>query len=100
MGTGVQSISKGAFTIFRSPSVYIYDLEAWMQIDFADILSTPVNHGPLYINGTQVTSITVPSSITEIKANVFARFPESVTNISLHSQITDIERMLFPDAAV
>lgn len=99
VGTGLQTVGSQAFLQYSTtPSVYISDLAAWLQIDF-DYGSNPMNGGPLYINGTQATSITVPSSVTQIKDYALQGCPSTVTRITLHSQITAIGNSAFRECS-
>lgn len=52
--------------------VDITDLAAWCKISFPGPTSNPLSvAGNLYLNGTKITALTVPSSITEIKDYAF-----------------------------
>lgn len=52
--------------------VDITDLAAWCKISFPGPTSNPLSvAGNLYLNGTKITELTVPSSITEIKDYAF-----------------------------
>lgn len=76
--------------------VNITDLSAWCGIDFktaesgSDISSNPLRTAHrLYMNGTQITNLVIPSDVTEIKPYVFYSasgftsvvIPDSVTTI-------------------
>ena len=74
--------------------VNITDLSAWCGIDFktsgSDISSNPLSTANrLYMNGTQITNLVIPSDVTEIKPYVFYSvsgftsvvIPDSVTTI-------------------
>lgn len=74
--------------------VNITDLSAWCGIDFktsgSDISSNPLSTANrLYMNGTQITNLVIPSDVTEIKPYVFFSasgftsvvIPDSVTSI-------------------
>ena len=52
--------------------VDITDLEAWCNIVFANGDSNPLRSaGKLYLNGTRITALTIPTSVTEIKNYAF-----------------------------
>ncbi len=84
-GRGVKNIGKDIFRI--SPAeVHIKDLAYWCNIDSQDDV---LNGSKLFINGEDIYGLTIPSSVTEIKANSFTgcsnlnyiTIPESVTTI-------------------
>ena len=85
-GRGVKNIGKYIFHI--SPAeVHIKDLADWCNIDSQDDV---LNGSKLFINGEDISyGLTIPSSVTEIKANSFTgcsnlnyiTIPESVTTI-------------------
>lgn len=52
--------------------VDITDLEAWCNIVFANGDSNPLRSaGKLYLNGTRITALTIPTSVIEIKNYAF-----------------------------
>lgn len=75
------SIGQNAFSgCWAMESLYISDLTAWCNIDFGTYDSSPfsrngylnyVGGGDLYVNGTKVTTLTIPDGITEIKHHAF-----------------------------
>jgi hypothetical protein len=83
-------------------SVYISDLEAWCNIDFGTYDSSPfsrngysnyVGGGDLYVNGTKVTTLTIPDGVTEIKNHAFYGFA-GITSIDFN-QVTSIGNEAF-----
>ena len=70
----VGSMGSWAFTDCSGlTSVYIEDIEAWYEIDFELVDSNPLyNAHHLYLNGTEITNLSIPSSIEVIKKNTFA----------------------------
>ena len=53
-------------------SVYISDISVWCRIDFSNSHANPMYYGAkLYLNNTKVTTLTIPSNITEIKDETF-----------------------------
>ena len=92
----VISIGDYAFyNCFRLTRVNITDLEAWFRISFSDYESNPLycaHH--LYLNNTEITSITVPSSITKI--NDYALYgASSITSITIPDGVTSIGNYAF-----
>ena len=75
------SIGQNAFSgCWAMESLYISDLTAWCNISFGTYDSSPfcrngyliyVGGGDLYVNGTKVTTLTIPDGVTEIKNHAF-----------------------------
>ncbi|MDD6357453.1 MAG: leucine-rich repeat protein [Bacteroidales bacterium] len=75
------SIGQNAFSgCWAMESLYISDLTAWCNISFGTYDSSPfcrngyliyVGGGDLYVNGTKVTTLTIPDGVTEIKHHAF-----------------------------
>ena len=65
---GLESVSEDAFLGCRALSgVYIEDLAAFLRISFADADANPLTVGhSLYLGGTLVSELTVPTSVTEL----------------------------------
>ena len=101
---GVTSIGEDAFNCCDSlTAVHISSLEAWCNIDFANSNANPLYTNNLYLNGSLVTELTIPNSVTAIKNSTFfgcssftaITIPEGVTSIgdeafSFCSNLTDI----------
>ena len=95
IGNNVSSIGDNAFEDCTSlRRVDISDLSAWCKISFSDdnINANPLHYGAkLYLNGRELTDITIPSDITEIKNFTFygctsltgVTIPDSVTSIGV-----------------
>ncbi|MBR5104847.1 MAG: leucine-rich repeat protein, partial [Alistipes sp.] len=92
----VTKIGKDAFKgCYRLKSVHISDLSAWCKIEFADILSTPLRNGTsLYLKGRLVTSLTIPTDITEIKPYAFMDC-FSLTSVTIPNSVTKIGSFAF-----
>ena len=70
------NIGRGAFdggVTGSNTSVYITDLEAWFNIYFYWWTSNPLSPsgGKLYLNGEEVTELTVPEGVTKINSFAF-----------------------------
>lgn len=53
-------------------AVYISDLSAWCDIWFESMTSNPLYHGHrLYLNGTELTELVIPSDVKNIRNYVF-----------------------------
>ena len=89
--SSVTKIGKDAFYWCSSlKSVHISDLSAWCKIDFASYSSNPLDFAKhLYLNDELVTSLTIPTNITEIKQFAFSDY-DSLTNITIPDSVTSI----------
>lgn len=99
----VTSIEQNAFYgCYAMESLYITDLAAWCNVEFGvSVEATPfmrnnynsgsteyLGGGNLYLNGTLVTTLTIPDGITEIKNLTFFGC-SSITSIDFN-QVTTI----------
>ena len=91
IGNGVTEIGGWAFRDCRSLTrVDISDLSAWCKISFGDIYANPLYNGAkLYLNGSELTDITIPSDITEIKKSAFCGCT-SLTSVTIGNSVTTI----------
>ena len=106
----VTSIGKSAFSGCTSLTrVDITDLSAWCKISFGSDYANPLYYAKkLYLNGSELTDITIPSDITEIKAYAFyncssltsVTIPDSVTSIgeSAFSSCSNLTSVTIPDS--
>ncbi len=91
IGKRVTSIDDDAFRGCTSLTrVDITDLSAWCKISFGGYYANPLNNGvKLYLNGSELTDITIPSDITEIKAYAFYGCT-SLTSVTIPDSVTSI----------
>ena len=107
----VTSIGSSAFNgCSNLTSVYYNgDISDWCNIDFYNGTSNPLCNGAkLYINNTEVTEVTIPSDISEIKNYTFCgcsslksvTIPDSVTSIgnSAFRNCNSLTSITIPDS--
>ena len=87
----VTSIGDNAFSGCTGlTAIHITNLSAWCNIDFSNDNSNPLfNAKNLYINGEKVSSLVIPSGITEIKQYAF-RDCTNLTSITIPNSVTTI----------
>lgn len=102
--------NRAFFECFNLIDVYITDVEAWLNIEYAEFSSHP-NSEPdsvvhiLDANGNEVTELVIPAEMTAIPNDVFKNFtgltsviiPDSVTSIgdAAFSGCTNLKNVYF-----
>ena len=73
------------------PDLYITDLSSFCKIEFNNNYSSVFNARwtDLYVNNTQVTDLTIPTDITELKAYTFYN-ALTITGVTIPSTVTSI----------
>ena len=96
IGNSVTSIGDLAFYCCSSLTrVDITDLSAWCKIKFDYYDANPLCYGAkLYLNGSELTNITIPSDITEIKDYTFDGCT-SLTSVTIPDSVTSIGERAF-----
>ena len=97
MSESVTKIEENAFSGCSGlTKVNISDLDAWFKISFSgSSASNPLYYSHhLYLNNTELTEITIPSSITKINANVLAG-ASAITSVTIPDGVTSIESSAF-----
>ena len=100
IGKGLKSVGAYAFEECKSlERVEISDLTAWCGIEFSDNMSNPLNYGAsLYLNDTQITELTIPSNVFEVKNFAFYGCA-SVTSVTIPSRVSAIGESAFAKCA-
>ena len=94
----IKSIGTAGFGVNEAEtdftSVYISDLAAWCNIDFASIASNPLSHAEyFYLNGELITNIVIPDGIEEIKN--FAFYGYGDVDITIPNSVKKIGQQAF-----
>lgn len=106
--SSVKSIVKYAFYGCKGlAAVHITDLAAWCNMDFQHdgmkILIrngrpvdyyNPLFYAPLFVNGTEVTDLVIPSSVTSISDNVFT-CSQTIRSVTIGNNVTTIGSAAF-----
>ncbi len=97
--SSVTTIGEGAFKgCTNLKEVYITDLAAWCNIDFANEYSCPFsattyndinNTTNLYLNGKAINNIVIPDGVTELKSYVFGG-NTTLTSVTIPNSVTSI----------
>ena len=76
-------------------NIYISDLKAWCNIEFADSRSNPLSSGGnLYVNGELVRDLVIPEGVTSIKPCAFSGIG-SIESIVIPEGVTEIGQGAF-----
>ncbi len=94
----VTSIRESAFQDCSAlTSVHIFDMAAWCKIYFTNSGANPLCKAHnLYLNGTLVTDMIIPNSVTYISKYAFENC-SSLTSIEIPNSVTNIRDSAFCD---
>ena len=101
--SGLRGIGGSAF-YSKTIRVDITDMNSWLNIDFSDNYSNPLYMGAngevsLYLNGTLVTEVSIPSSFTKVKDSVFAGY-KKLTSVTIPDTVTSIGDSAFSNCSM
>ena len=87
----ITSIGEGAFEYCNKlTAVHISDIAAWCKISFDGFYANPLSYAhKLYLNGTLVTDLVIPNSVTGIGGWAFYDC-SSLTSITIPNSVTSI----------
>ena len=80
-----------------SKNVYISDLAAWCSLNFDNTNKHPCGasgSNRLFLNGTEVTALSIPSTVTAIKQRAFYKF-HYITSVTIPNSVTSIGERAF-----
>jgi len=77
--------------------IHLTDLEAYLRLETSEsgiVSSLPPDTYRMYLNGTELTNLVIPASITEIPAGAFCNCL-SIQTVSMHAGVTKIGENAF-----
>lgn len=89
---GNYAFSRSSSSTYRR--VYITDLSKWCDIYINGDGANPLNNGNLYLNNSLVTTLTLPSDITQVKDFTFYGC-KSIQTLNIPDNITSIGTYAF-----
>ena len=94
--SSVTTICKNAFeSCWKLTKVEISNIADWCNISFASIPSNPLYFAKhLYLNGTEVTDLVIPESVTEIHPYAFC-FCHGFKSVTINDSVTSIGEAAF-----
>ncbi|MEE1099317.1 MAG: TonB-dependent receptor, partial [Alistipes sp.] len=91
IGSGVAQIGNSAFNECSAlVDVNIKSLSSWCKIKFDSTSANPLYYGgDLLLNESKVTSLTIPSDVTEVLTYSFYNYAD-LTDVTFHNKVTAI----------
>ena len=96
IGSSITSIGDLSFIYCENlENVYIADIASWCNINFGDVYSNPMIYAQhLFLDGTELTDLTIPSSITSIRDYAFYGC-SCLTNVTIPNTVISIGNYAF-----
>lgn len=93
--SGVTAIPDGYFVGCDClERVDVSSVEDWLKIDFGNDMSNPLSIGAkLFVDGEEVSALVIPDGVSEIGSHVFKG--EQFTSVSIPSSVTNIVQTAF-----
>ena len=75
--------------------ISLSDIASWCNISFAGLFANPLYYAEhLYLNGIEVTDITIPNSVTSIRDYAFCKC-SNLTSVTIPNSVTEIGISVF-----
>ena len=94
--SSIKSIGNSAFP-YNLPSLTITDISSWCAITFGAVSANPFRYASkVYLNGEEITDLTIPEGVVSINDDAFAGL-KSLVSISFPSSLNEIGNNVFQD---
>lgn len=96
IGKNIKTFCEDAFYDCENMrEIHISDINAWLNVNIESEAASPAyKGGELYVNGSPLTELVIPETITSIPQYAF-RYCTSLYSITLHKNITSIGKGAF-----
>ena len=96
IGSGVKFMAENVFSANSIlENVYIHDVKAWCEIEFANARSAPLYFADnLYLDGELVTVLEIPEGTTKIGDMAFMSY-DHLTSVAIPDSVTSIGESAF-----
>ena len=92
--TTLRNIYSNAFYECSVSNIYIDDLASWCKVSAADKIG--YSNKKLYLNKSEITSLTIPGQVTSVGKFTFAGF-SSIASVTMSNSVTSIGEGAFSD---